>query len=139
MATGAKTSVVLIDCSELSADEKLALASQISDRLAGTAIALVKGEDIVLDQLSGEKPDPSVVKDAVIRFISRRKKAEDYSVEVIGERIVVHSADPIAAIRRKRQKQLPPNLQQCPFCGFVTPYEELYTVHLRAHLPPQGR
>src|SRR3989454_12300236 len=29
MATEAKTSVVLIDCSELSADEKLALASQI--------------------------------------------------------------------------------------------------------------
>ena len=139
MAREAETSVVLIDCSELSTDEKLALASQISDRLGGTAIALVKGEDIVLDQLSAEKPDPSVVKDTVIHFISRRKKAEDYSVEVIGERIVVHSADPIAAIRRKRQKQLPPNLQQCPFCGFVSPYEELYTVHLRAHLPPQGR
>ena len=139
MATEAKTGVVLIDCSELSADEKLALASQISDRLGGTAIVLVKGEDIVFDQLSGEKPDPSVVKDAVIHFISRRKKAEDYSVEVIGERIVVHSADPIAAMRKKRQKQLPPNLQQCPFCGFVTPYEELYTVHLRAHLPPLGR
>ena len=139
MAREAETSVVLIDCSELSADEKLALASQISDRLAGTAIALVKGEDIVLDQLSGEKPDPSVVKDTVIHFISRRKKAEDYSVEVIGERIIVHSADPIAAIRKKRQKRLPPNLQQCPFCGFVSPYEELYTVHLRAHLPPQGR
>jgi len=30
---------------------------------------LVKSEDIVLDQLSGEKPDPSVVKDAVIHFI----------------------------------------------------------------------
>ena len=64
-----KTSVVLIDCSELSADEKLALGSQISDRLGGAAIALVKSEDIVLDQLSGEKPDPSVVKDAVIHFI----------------------------------------------------------------------
>ncbi len=139
MTTGAKTSVVFIDCSELSADEKLALASQISDRLGGAAIALVKGEDIVLDQLSGEKPDQSVVKDAVIHFISRRKKAEDYSVEVIGERIIVHSADPIASMRKKRQKRLPPNLQQCPFCGFVTPYEELYTVHLRAHLPPQGR
>ena len=104
-----KMSVVIVDCSELSADEKLALASQISDRLGGAAIALVKGEDIVLDQLSAEKPDPSVVKAAVIHFISRRKKAEDYSVEVIGERIVVHSADPIAAMRKKRQKRLPPS------------------------------
>ena len=108
MATEAKTSVVFIDCSELSADEKLALASQISDRLGGAAIALVKGEDIVLDQLSGEKPDPYVVKDTVIHFISRRKKAEDYSVEVTGERIVVHSADPIAAMRTKGQERLPP-------------------------------
>ena len=128
-----KTDRITIDCSELSADEKLALASQISDNLQGVALALVKGEQIVLDQLSGEKPDPSMVKDAITHFISRRKEAADYSLEVIGERMVVHSADPIAAMRNKRQKQLPPNVQQCPFCGFVTPYEELYTVHVRAH------
>src|SRR6267143_5258076 len=49
--------LIVIDCSELSADEKLALAMQISDTLDGTAIALVKGEDIVLDEISQEKPE----------------------------------------------------------------------------------
>ncbi|MDV3243897.1 MAG: hypothetical protein LYZ66_01830 [Nitrososphaerales archaeon] len=126
--------MILVDCSELSADEKLALASQISDRLEGVAIALIKGEDIVLDELSDEKPDPSLVKDTVADFISRRKDARYYSMEVVGERIIVHPADPIAAMRRKAQNQLPPNLKKCPYCAFVTPYEELYTVHVRAHL-----
>jgi hypothetical protein len=127
-------SVILVDCSELSADEKLALASQISDRLEGVAIALIKGENIVLDELSDEKPEPSVVKDAVAGFISRRKGAEHYSVEVVGERIIVHSADPLTAMRKKAQNRLPPNLKQCPYCAFITPHEELLTVHVRAHL-----
>jgi len=125
--------VILVDCSELSADEKLALASQISDRLEGVAIALVKGENIVLDELSQEKPEPSIVKETVAGFISRRRDAEHYSVEMAGERIIVHSADPISAMGKKAQNQLPPNLKQCPFCGFVTPYEELMIVHVRAH------
>ncbi|HVB95159.1 MAG TPA: hypothetical protein VND41_00975 [Nitrososphaerales archaeon] len=125
--------MILVDCSELSADEKLALASQISDRLEGVAIALVKGENIVLDELSQEKPEPSIVKETVAGFISRRRDAEHYSVEMAGERIIVHSADPISAMGKKAQNQLPPNLKQCPFCGFVTPYEELMIVHVRAH------
>ena len=126
--------MIVIDCSELSADEKLALAMQISDTLDGTAIALVKGEDIVLDEISDEKPDRSVVKIAVEDFISRRKDAEHYSMEEVGERIVVHSADTVSAMRKKAQNQLPPNLRQCPYCAFITPYEEEYAVHVRAHL-----
>jgi hypothetical protein len=128
--------LILIDCNELSADEKLALAMQISDRLDGEAIALVKGENIVLDELSDQKPELSAVKDVVQDFISRRKDAVHYSMEEVGERIVVHSADPIKSMRKKAQNRLPPNLIQCPYCGFVTPYEELYTVHVRGHLVP---
>ncbi len=41
--------MISIDCSELSADEKLALASSISDALAGVALALIRGESIVFD------------------------------------------------------------------------------------------
>ena len=126
--------MIVIDCSELSADEKLALAMQISDELNGTAIALVKGEEIVLDEISGEKPERSVVNDAVRGFISRRKDAGQYSMEEVGGRIVVHSADPASAMRRKSQNQLPPNIRQCPHCAFITPYEEEYAVHVRAHL-----
>jgi hypothetical protein len=125
--------MILVDCSELSADEKLALASQLSDKLEGVAVALVKGEDIVLDPLSGERPAPSAVKDSVADFISRRKDAAHYAVELDGERIVVRSADPIPALRKKKQNQLPPNLKPCPFCGFVTQYEDLLMLHTRLH------
>lgn len=126
--------MILVDCSELSADEKLALAWQLSDKLEGVAVALVKGEDIVLDPLSDEGPEPSAVKDSVTDFlISQRKDAARYAVEVVGERIVVRSGDPVSAMRKKKQNQLPPNLMQCPFCGFVTQYEDLRMLHIRLH------
>lgn len=126
--------MLLIDCTELSADEKIALASQISDTMDGLAIALVKGENVVLDSLTDQKPDFERVKGAVADFISRRKDAEHYSMEADGERIMVHSADPVAAQSRKRQNKLPPNLFQCMYCAFVTEHQELLTVHERAHL-----
>ena len=93
--------MIVIDCSELSAEEKLALAMQISDTLDGIAIALVKGEDIVMDKVSQEKPEVFVVKEAVEDFISRRKDAAHYFIEEVGERIVVHSADPPARCERR--------------------------------------
>jgi hypothetical protein len=126
--------LIVIDCSELSAEEKLALAMQVSDTLDGIAIALVKGEDMVMDKVSQEKPERLVVKEAVEDFISRRKDAANYFIEEVGERIVVHSADPASAMRKKAQNQLPPNLRQCPYCAFITPYEEECDVHVRAHL-----
>jgi hypothetical protein len=125
--------MILVDCSELSSNEKLALASQLSDNLEGVAVALVKGEDIVLDPLPGGRPEPSAVKDSVIDFISRRKDAAHYAVEAAGERIVIRSADPVSASRKKKQNQLPPNLKPCPFCGFVTQYDDLLMLHTRLH------
>jgi hypothetical protein len=125
--------MIVIDCSELSTDEKLALAAQISDDMSGSVFALVKGVNIVLDALTREKPELSEVKAVVADFISRRKDGSEYSMDVSGDQITVHSADPVAALRKRRQNELPPNLRQCPYCAFVTEYEELYTVHVRAH------
>ena len=127
------SSLILVDCSELSADEKLALASQLSDRLEGVAVALIKGKDIVLDPLSDESLDPSAVKDSVTDFVSRRKDSAHYAVEAAGERIVVRSADPVPSMRKKKQNQLPPNLKQCAFCGFVTEYDDILMLHTRLH------
>ena len=125
--------MISIDCSELSADEKLALASSISDALAGVALALIRGESIVLDILSDQNLDVGRVEAIVTNFISRRKDSEGYSIEVEGEEIIVRSADPIAAMRRKRESEMPPNVSQCPFCGFFTPYEEKYRAHILIH------
>ncbi len=125
--------MTVIDCKELSADERIALASAISDELAGKALALIKGDDLVLDELEKENVEMGTLDAIVRRFVSRRRDGGHYSVEMKGDRIVVHSADPIAAKRERRQSELPPNLKKCPFCFFVTPYEELYIVHVRAH------
>jgi hypothetical protein len=126
--------VIKIDCAELSNDEMLALAAEVSDSLEGRALALVKLESIVFDQLTSEKLDVDTVRAIVTDFISRRKGARYYSLEVHGETIVLHSADPVAASRRKGEVALPPNLKQCPYCSFITQYEEELTVHVRSHL-----
>jgi hypothetical protein len=123
-----------VDCTELTADEKLALASEISDALGGKAIALSQGDHIVLDQLTDEAVTVDAVQPIVSGFLSRRREGEFYWSEVQGETIVVHSADPIAASHRKPESTLPPNLRQCPYCSFITEYEEEYVVHTRSHL-----
>ncbi len=125
--------MILVDCSQLTAHEKLELASRISDSFEGLAIALVKGESIVLDDLSKEKPEPSSVKKAVAGFVSKWKDAGHYTVELAGDRIIVHSSNRATA-KEKAENTLPPNLKQCPYCAFVTQYEEQMTVHVRAHL-----
>ncbi|MGA2665707.1 MAG: hypothetical protein ABSF83_12275 [Nitrososphaerales archaeon] len=126
--------MLTIDCSELSADEKLALAAAISDSLEGRALALVQLDGIVIDRLTDEKLGVDDLQPIVSEFVSRRKDAQYYSIEVHGEKIVVHSADPVAAARRRAEPTLPPNLRQCPYCSFITEYEVEYTVHMRSHL-----
>lgn len=126
--------MIVIDCSELSSDEKLALADRISDELSGKALALVKLNSLVIDQLTDQPVGASQVLEIVKAFVSTREDAQWYSVETKGETIMVHSADPVASAHRKRDNQLPPNVKQCPFCPFVTPYEEMYQVHMRSHL-----
>jgi len=123
-----------VDCTELSSDEKLALASEISDSLEGKALALVNMDSIVLDELTDEHIPLERLESIVKGFVSRRKDGEHYSIELDGDAIVVHSADPVAASHRKRENTLPPNIMQCPYCSYVTQYREEYTVHTRAHL-----
>lgn len=126
--------MLVVDCAELTNDEKLALASEISDCFEGKALALIKRDDIVLDQLTDQKVDIEALQRIVTGFISRRKDSQYYSLEVVHRKIVVHSADPVAASRRKTEKTLPPNLKQCPVCGsFVTQYDEELVVHVRTH------
>jgi len=122
-----------IDCSELTADEQLALAGEITEALGGKGIALPKGRMIVFDPLEGGGVDDRAVEEAVRDFLSRRKDSSRYSAERKGGKLVVHSPDPVAAGRSANLERLPPNLLKCPFCPFITTYEELYIVHCRSH------
>ena len=131
---GLEQDMIEVDCSELRTDEKLALASEISDGLEGRAIALVKGETIVLDQLTREEVGMGSVAPIIRGFLSRRKDSQYYSLEFEDDIAIVHSVDPVAASHRKSQNSLPPNLKQCPYCSFITEYEEEFVVHTRSHL-----
>ena len=125
--------MITIDCHELSTDERLALASSISDALQGRGVALARDKDIVMDSLSGPPPDFVEIEAMVRRFIGKRHDSAHYSVEGMGDMLVIHSPDPIKAARGRRTATLPDNLMKCPFCPFVSRYEEAYNVHLRSH------
>lgn len=126
--------MIEIDCRELTVDEQLALAAAISDGLGGKAVALIKDTRIVLDALSNVDPKTSEVDPIVQRFLSKRKEAQHYSLEMNGDAFVIHSPDPLARSRGRKAAQLPENVLKCPYCAFVTPYQELYDVHVRSHL-----
>jgi len=125
--------VLTVDCRELTIDEQLALASALSDELQGGAVALLRDEDIVFDVIGGKEVDEGRVMAVVREFVGRRKEGDHYGVELKGDRLIVHSADPLARSRGRRKQGLPPNILKCPACNFVTPYEEALVVHLRSH------
>jgi len=115
-------------------DEQIALASAISDGLGGRGMALVKDNEIAIDTISGQVSANDVLH-LVKDFVSKRRDAQNYSVESVGDEIKVHTPDPLARSRGRRDtgQLLPPNLLKCPFCSFVSPYQELYNVHVRSH------
>ena len=123
-----------VDCTELSTDETLALAASLDDSLEGRVVAFVKGDSIALDQIGEDRVRVEELVQAVNKFIAARKDAAHYSVETEGEKVTVRSPDPVAAKAGKRPARLPDNVWACPFCPFVTPYEEMYNVHFRSHL-----
>jgi hypothetical protein len=47
--------LIEVDCSEPTGDEKLALASAFSESLEGSGLALIKGDNIVVDQLTSSR------------------------------------------------------------------------------------
>lgn len=77
--------------------------------------------------------DDRGVESVVREFVAHRKGHELYSVERMGDALAVHSANPVAASRRRTTEKLHPDLFKCPSCSFVTLYEELCVVHTRSH------
>ncbi len=125
--------VIRIDCSELSGEMKLALAEAISEGLDGRGVALLSGGSIAIDLLRGPEVTPTFLESLAQSYLSKRKDASAYRVEVNGESVIVHSLIPVSAQEKKVQDKLPPGLHQCPVCGFVTASEGEYENHLRIH------
>jgi hypothetical protein len=93
---------------------------------------------MVIDPLKPDKDEPVEVEAIARHFVSRRKDARHYLVERDWDFLVVHSPDPLGRRRGRKKASLPGNLLQCPFCSFVTPYQELYNIHVRSHGVPSG-
>jgi hypothetical protein len=125
--------MVRIDCSELTKDEQLALASAISDGLEGVGVALIKGNEIVVDQLTARKVEVRSVLPIVSGFVSKRTESLLYDLVVSGDVITLHSPDAMAARSRRNRSRLPPNVFQCPACGLILPSQEKYDDHMRMH------
>lgn len=130
--------MITIDCHELTLDEQLALAAAISDGLRGKALALIQDSKIVIDPLKSDETAPAEVEAITRHFVSRRKDAGHYAIERDGDSLIVRTPDPLSRGRGRKRAQLPGNLLQCPFCFFVTPYQELYNIHVRSHGFPYG-
>ena len=124
---------ITIDCHEITLDEQIALASAISDELHGKAIAFIRDAEIVVDPIDKDRTETVEIEAIVRAFVSRRKDAKHYSVDRDGDLLVIHSPDPLIRDRGRSWAHLPDNLLQCPFCFFVTQYQELYNIHVRSH------
>jgi hypothetical protein len=87
-------------------------------------------DEIVFDELVEGAMDLRTTTRLVGDFLG--EKAPDCRLESEGDAIIVRS--PVPRVKTAPNESLPPGLLQCPFCAFVTLYEEEYTVHERAHL-----
>ena len=125
--------MIKVDCSELGGETKLAIAEAISKGLNGTGVALLDGNYVAIDTLSGPEIGTDRVQSIMQSFISGRKDASAYKIESDGKHIVVHSSVTVSAQEKRVEDRLPPGLFQCPVCGFVTTSEDGYHDHLRIH------
>lgn len=125
--------MVRIDCSELTKGEQLALASAISEGLEGVGVALIKGDEIVVDQLTARRVEVGSIMPVVSMFVSKRRDSLLYSLDVSDDVITLHSPDPIAARSSRSSSRPPPNVFQCPACGLMLPSQERYDDHMRMH------
>lgn len=128
-----KGPMIKVDCSELSGATKLALAESISDGLGGKGVALLDGNDIAIDTLSGPELGAARIQSLVTSYLSGRKDKSAYHIEDKGNLIVVHSSETVSTHEKKVSSQLPPGLLQCPNCGFLTESQDAYQDHMRWH------
>ncbi|MGP8056566.1 MAG: C2H2-type zinc finger protein [Nitrososphaerales archaeon] len=117
----------------MTVEEKVALASAISDDLEGSGIALIKGEEIAIDKVTEAEVGTSKLFEMVKDFISNQKDSAEYLVDVTNDVVNVRSRRPLSEAKKGQGTPPLPGLFQCPVCGYVTPFKEKYDLHIRSH------
>ena len=122
--------MIKVNCSELSGETKLAMAEAISKGLSGTGVALLDGDYVAIDTLSGPDISPERIRSILTSYISERKDASMYRGESDGKHIVVHSTRPASRQDKLVEDRLPPGLFQWEVCWFVMTSEDVYVVYI---------
>jgi hypothetical protein len=102
--------MIKVDCSELRGETKLAVAEAISEGFNGTGVALLDGNYIAIDTLSGPDIGTDRVQSILRSYISGRKDASAYRVESDHKHIVIRSSVPVSAQEKRVENRLPPGL-----------------------------
>ena len=125
--------MIHVDCSRFMRFE-LELAAYLSEKLDGSAIALVRDKDIIIDQIFGaDVASPSALVSAVDSFFVDRSIAGECSARLDGEKIVIFAPEGYAKAKDGEKSNLPPNVYQCAHCGYITQDETTYRLHERSH------
>ena len=113
------------------------LAGYISEKLEGSAIALVQSGDIVIDWLS-ESPQyrsSAQIISIIHSFLAAKDLSGDYELDSFEDFIDIHPRGGIQVTKKSARKQpdLPPNVFRCTHCGYVTSDEFALRLHERLH------
>jgi len=124
--------MVQVDCTQASGLE-VELASYFSERLKGV-LPLVKRRKVVFDETSsGRGLTTTEVVDVLKSFLAARSLSRDYEIALERDEITLRAQKPSPARKFKGGHRPPPNLHICPHCGYVTPYEDVYWIHVKTH------
>ena len=125
--------LIRINCSHFTEFER-ELAAYISERLEGTALALVRDKEIAIDWISdAHVSSPPRVLSIVESFLAGKNLSAEYTLRLDEELIEIVAPAGMPIHKSQRKPDLPPNLFQCTHCGYVAPTEELHRLHERLH------
>ncbi len=119
--------MITIDCNDIQ-DLLVELAAYLGDNIA--AVPVIKTRSIVLDPLVENDITAKNVSMHIENFLAKRGLSKDFNIKVNGEKIMIISISE----RNIEVKKEDSGLLVCPYCGMVTPYEEVMNVHVKADL-----
>lgn len=103
------------------------LAAGIAEELASLEVVpIIKNNEIMLDDSSSKR---TVSVEEALSYVRRsleKSRTKYRYLYVKGETIYVEDLE-------GEEKTSEPPLLFCPFCGYVTQYEEIYWIHVKSH------
>ena len=119
--------MITIDCKDME-DLLLEAAVYLADNIG--AVPAIKTGCIALDPLTDSELNTNNVKTHLERFLTERGIIQHFIIKVGGEMIKITAISE----RKIQENNIQSPFLMCPYCGFVTSYEEELDVHMKADL-----